>query len=361
MSRTPESFDRKPITIKEFYVEFFGGFVPGVSFLFGIFPALILPILAISLTLFPLPLITDIINSINKYGAPYLGQLLVSSISMIIFIIIPALIVFIVFAYIIGHLFSRQDYKKIDDKSLLWVRKRYKNNKYEGDRPIISQSFKVNKGYEFDKDLKRIVETNKDWPYLLSDNRLRPERWPFNIYEFIETRKLDYLIFYQKINSQVKSSQYKPLMNSLKLRIHMVSSEGSAIVAKSEAHNRLSGAMWYVSWTLIWASIIGVGLSFLSCYYARHLQHFLNCYIGFINKEPINYNYIIIFGIIFPISIFAFSLYMNTRIVRSYYFQRLREVFYILEISYWLYITKMSPHIFDGLEDLINYKKYDYP
>ena len=119
MSRTPESFDRKPITIKEFYVEFFGGFVPGVSFLFGIFPALILPILAISLTLFPLPLITDIINSINKYGAPYLGQLLVSSISMIIFIIIPALIVFIVFAYIIGHLFSRQDYKKIDDKSLL--------------------------------------------------------------------------------------------------------------------------------------------------------------------------------------------------------------------------------------------------
>ena len=366
MSSKTESFDRKPIAIKEFYVEFFGGLVPGVSFLFGIFPAFILPILTISLTFFPLPPITDILNSIKNNGAPYLGQMLVSSIGIIIFVMIPALIVFIVFAYIIGHLFSRQDYKKIDDRSLSWVRNRYK---YESDRPIISHAFKVNKTPNYEKGKKghkEIVETNTDWPYLLPDGSLRTERWPFNIYEFISTRKLNYLIFDQEKNSEVKPSQYKPLMNTLKLRIHMVSSEGSAILAKAEAHNRLSGAMWYVSWTLKWASIIGFVSSALSCWFAYDIQSFWSGYLesevfhgDIIKLHLINFNYIIIFGMIFPMLIFFMSLYKQNGIVRSYYFQRQREVFYILEIAYWLFITDTSPHIFEGFNDLIHYKERD--
>ena len=141
----------------------------------------------------------------------------------------------------------------------------------------------------------------------------------------------------------------------------MVSSDGSAILARSEAHSRLTGAMWLISIILIVASTISLIISFASGLFSiiylkgSSIAYKESGIVYLIGSNSLNY--IWVFGILCPVFILVLNFLMRKGILRSFHFQRQREVFYILEVAYWLSINGFCPHIFEGLLDINEHSK----
>ena len=333
MNNKFESLNRAPNPIKEFFVEFLGGLVPGVAFLFAIFPAFVIPMFSIMLTFFPFPEIQKLLCALSDKVVAQ-GNPLLISINIIIFLLIPAMIVFFCFAYIIGHLASRQSYKIVDDASLHWISRHY--GKSSKAQPDISHA-------------------------IIGNLNSSPIEWPYHIKEYLNKRGVQYLANIVPPDESGFIKRSKLYMNALKLRIHMVSSEGSAILARSEAHSRLTGAMWFISKILIIASTISLIISFasglFSIFYLKgsSIAYKESGIVYLIGSNSLNY--IWVFGILCPVFILVLNFLMRKGILRSFHFQRQREVFYILEVAYWLSINGFCPHIFEGLLDINEHSK----
>lgn len=97
--------------VKEFVVEFLGGLIPGVAFLLALVPALLLPVAKAIQFVFP------------SYDLllPVFGASESLTVGLVLFFVIPVLFAFLVFAYIAGHLFYRQDPKEADHASFLRI------------------------------------------------------------------------------------------------------------------------------------------------------------------------------------------------------------------------------------------------
>ena len=289
----PESnFHRS--AIRDFIIEFLGCLVPGIAFLFSTIPAFFIPVGIVAFTFLP-P---------SSVPVPALKGTLPVSVGTIMFLIVPALASLLVFSYIVGHLFYRQDPKNADKASFLRI------PRHEGldgmVRPIDGGGVPVEFPYHFLKS------------YLLD-------------------RGLIYLAEHVPWNAQNWKRRCKHFANALKIRIHIESPHHAVLLARNEAHIRLSSSTWYVCKTLITTSVAGL--------FIYSLAAILSALVPGLPK--LHFSCVAVF----PIAILITSWLVKWAIERALHYQREREILFILETAYWLKVTGKVSKIFEGLEE----------
>ncbi len=284
------------LSLREFIVDVLGSLVPGIAFLFSIFPALVIPAIAV----------TNYIIPENNLSFPNFQNSIPTEIGTILFLLFPTLLGFFVFAYIIGHLFYRQDPKKADEASF-----------------------------------NRIPRTdhNDGMVRKVMDGRC-PVEFPYHfLKQYLVDRGITYLAAHVPWDGSEKSDGWrraKHFANALKIRINIAAPNSYAVLAKNEAHTRLSSSMWYVSKMLIYCSFCGLMILTIGILLARSLIHQ--------NAAPFSAIFIL------PIVTLITSWYAKFAIEKALHYQREREILFILETAHWLMISEKVPNIFTGLE-----------
>ncbi len=296
-----------PSAIREFIVEFLGSLVPGVAFLIAVIPAFVAPIWSIAITFLRHP-------AVDFPTLP--GS---ASVSTIIFLQFPLLMGFFVIAYIAGHLFYRQNPKTADAASF---------------KRISDDASKRGEGHENKNGMVRELTDEQG-------RKRTPVEFPYHfLYEYLDERGIDYLANRVPWDKTSHKRRAKHFANALKLRIQTVSPEGSALLARNEAHIRLSSSMWYVCRTLIGASWLG-------------LSAFV--FVGIVSQlvpSSVKLEFSVI--LLFPIFTLLVSHFTKVAIERSLHYQREREILFILEVAHWLFISDRAPKMFEGLGKVID-------
>lgn len=279
--------------IRDFIVEFLGSLVPGVAFLVAAIPAFLIPVSTVAFTFLAPP----------TGPLPVLSGPLPTTVGTVLFLVIPALLAFLVFAYIMGHLFYRQDPKIADRASFLRI------PRHEGldgmVRPVEGGGTPVEFPYHFLKQ------------YLLD-------------------RGLTYLAAHVPWDSLNFKRRCKHFANAMKIRIHMESPRHLALLARNEAHIRLSSSTWYVCRTLMCASAVGLVVFVVATVVS-----------GLTPSLPtLNFSSVAVF----PLTVFVVSWLSKWAIERTLHYQREREILFILETAHWLKATGRVPKMFEGFE-----------
>jgi len=281
--------------IRDFIVEFLGCLVPGIAFLLTTIPAFFIPVATVAFTFLAPP----------SGPLPVLSGPLPTTVGTVLFMVIPALLAFLVFAYIVGHLFYRQDPKNADRASFLRI------PRHEGldgmVRPVEGGGTPVEFPYHFLKQ------------YLLD-------------------RGLTYLADCVPWDPSNFKHRCKHFANALKIRIHMESPQAVALLARNEAHIRLSSSTWYVCRTLMCVSALG-----LTIFVVAAVVSALAPALPALKFSSVA---------LFPFTIFVVSWLTKWAIERALHYQREREILFILETAHWLYVTDRVPKMFDGFETI---------
>lgn len=270
-------------------VEFLGILVPGIIFIFALFPAAILPVASVLRTaegLEPkLPMISECLT--NIFLSPSMGTVFLLS----------------VFSYVVGHLFFRQDPKIPDQHSFKKVRETIKE---EG--PVrLCENEKA-----FNKKNGHPNEYNLEFPYRY-------------LYEYLDDRGMKHLanlVPWRGNDPSTYPLRTKHFINVLKVRLEFLFPYQFLRLQRNEAHVRLMSSMWYASNSLMKASAMGVLLGALA--------------IGanwFLTKSawPVQY----LESITLPVFVLVLSLFCRKHIESFLHYQRIREIVFILETAYF--------------------------
>lgn len=337
--------------IREFIVEFLGSLVPGIAFLIAMIPGIVVPVGAVVVSTLGL----------SEVSLPHLNGT-PPSVGTIMFLLFPALMGFFVFAYIAGALFYRQNPKAADEASFRRISnlEQYLLNRFfrwltqpahrtlwwrvgktrlgfsgggeeKGKTEAAEVATRTDESARVDGMVRKVVTEDKN------GNRREemPVEFPYHcLREYLTDRGLIYLAERIPWSGQKADRRSKHFANALKLRIQATSPEGSAILARNEAHIRLSSSMWYVCIALICFSALGLLLLIFGWAAFR---------IAGAGELPLQLA-------LFPTSVFVFYILTKMGIERALHYQREREILFILEIAHWLYATGKADKMFLGLE-----------
>jgi len=296
-------YSRGPL--REFIVDVLGSLVPGTAFLVAALPAFVLPMAAAVLALLPA----------SKWPLPHFEGGVPASIGTIVFILLPALLAFLTFGYIAGHLFFRQDPKRADTASFrTTLRSKVADGMVRMDSPSAGTSAAKKKG------------------------ELPPVEFPYrDLKTYLKDRGLLYLaeLVPWDGTEDTESRRTKHFINALKIRIHLECPPLAELLARTEAHVRLSSSMWYVCGVLLWMSGIGAVVYGAAITATNMVAALPDVHLGPIIALP---------GLTFVTAFLAM-----TGIERSLHYQREREVLFILESAYWLRQSKRVPNCLEGL------------
>ena len=288
--KEPEEVLKPKFPIHEFMVDFLGGLVPGSLFLLGACVALLPPIYLV----FCLSDKSSVIPLTD-----YFAKILNSTQNTPNMIWVLAFALFVAISYELGHLFFRRDPKNPDIKSF---------------EKLARKAEKEVKKSEYINHLKSefACTSTKDcqFPYInLRDyigKRGHCHLCPFVVW------KDDESIFHRS----------KTFINLLKIRLKYHYPQKCSIIIRNEAHIRLASSSWYVAHALRLCSIAGISSVFLCMVIDSAVKITSKSY-------PIYFPFFIP-----PIAILLAGEYIRTRIENFIHYQRLREVFYVLETAF---------------------------
>lgn len=291
--------------IREFIIDFLGSLVPGVVCLVALVPAVLVPAWVVLDDLSP-RLHSDV------------SKLIATNVDLpvtILLIVIPLFLLFLAAAYVFGHLFYRQDPKKADEASFARVAST------SGNRGMVRMM----------RGKNRTLETPVEFPYHFLKAYLA-DRGIDYLAELVPWGPADLGEDESEREDPQFSRRAKHFANALKLRIQIISLQAYNVIARNEAHVRLSSSMWYVARFLAKCASAGVGLCLVPVLLTWRLG----------SVSPV---------VVFPASVLIVSFAVRRAIERSLHYQREREILFILESAYWLWHTGASPKIFDGLTE----------
>ncbi len=274
------------MALQEYFVDFLGGLVPGVLFL-------------VAATLSIVPAFYSLGAALSqKHGEPFLQVLqelfraIQQTPSAIWFILFAG---GILFAYIIGHIFYRHDPKTPDRKSFPRLKKQQENDQDETLR----------------RNLGCTNESECEFPY------------PY-YHLYLEQRGFGHLcsLVPWKGSSYHRSKGY---INLLKIRLRYYFPEKCGTIIRNEAHVRLASSTWYVSKLLTRFGILGVLVTGSAMAISLSTAQF--------QSIPSAFSWHIL-PIVSPITVLLLSYYFRWTIQKFIHYQRLREVFYVLETAY---------------------------
>jgi hypothetical protein len=279
-------------TLRDFIlpiVEFLGILVPGVVFIFAFIPAVIYPT-GLFLSLFsdqPSALLKICKAFVDLFRSPGFGNL------TLLFI----------FAYVVGHLFFRQDPKIPDQHSF---KKVIKTIGEEGPVRLCEKEKKYN------QKLNKPNDYNLEFPYRY-------------LYEYLQDRGMYHLaslVPWRGNNPKTYRLRTKHFINTIKVRLEFLFPYQYFRILRNEAHIRLMSSMWYATRSLLFLSAFGSLLGFLTI-------AIINIKI---NSPNIAFS---VYDFILPILIFLCSFAVKNNIESFLHYQRIREIVFILEAAYF--------------------------
>jgi len=270
------------ILIRELAIPFLGSLVPGTYLWLGIIFSVVPPI-ALLLGAF-----TINASGISFDLLSYLSKIMQNIRS-------GAWILFLVISYVLGAIVSKQDPKITDQKSFKRISKNFIGNDMDVGSVLACTSV-----------------DNCEYPYP-------------NFYNYAQKRGLDHLLPLIQWGEN-PGSKSKPYINKLKLHIELRSPTAYRTLVRNEAHIRLTNTVWHSSILLRYCCIFGIFVALLS---------FI---ISLSSLDPARPFHTIIrytlSAVSFPAFTLLFSEYIRVNIEKIFHWQRLREIFYVLETYY---------------------------
>ncbi len=280
-------------TIRDFLlpiVEFLGILVPGIIFLLAIFPAIAIPLMAIIKIMANGSIVSPIVSDDTV-------KLIMEPNAMKSFVLL-------VFGYVIGHIFFRQDPKIPDTKSFQKV-----PNTIKKDGPV--RLCQKEKEYN-------IKEHGREMPY----NMEFPYRY---LFEYLRDRGMSHLaekITWKGEEPETYKNRTKHFINRLKVHLEFLFPYQYTRIQRNEAHVRLMSSMWYSSKSIILISIVGCVIGAISVFIVYETS----------NKFwPMPY----IAAIYCPFLALITSFVIKYKIETFLHYQRIREIVFILEAAYF--------------------------
>jgi hypothetical protein len=155
-------------------------------------------------------------------------------------------------------------------------------------------------------------------------------QFPYEYYDtYLIKRKEEYLMQYATwcINKDTRS---KNALNKLKLEISDIAPKNQSIIIRNEAHIRMSSSTFFVAKYMryIITGVLGILIVIPLILYKTGILH-----IDFRNPK-----YIIgaILLLMFPIFVLICNIFIRRLIIKFLHYQRLREIFFVLQIYYAL-------------------------
>ena len=268
------------ILVRELATPFLGSLLPGVYLWLGILLSVLPPIYLLlgASTFSPLETKFDFLSNLSVIVND------VKSGSWVLFIII---------AYVLGAIVSKQDPKITDGKSFKRISKTIDNN-------LLATALACSK-----------VE-NCEYPYP-------------NLSEYFEERGLHHLVplVPWREDSGLKSKAY---INKLKLHVELGSPYAYRALVRNEAHIRLTNTVWHGSILIRYCSMFGIFVASILVVFLLATQ-----------DQSFPLHVVLMFCIsafVFPALVLLVSEFIRINVEKIFHWQRLRELFFVFETYY---------------------------
>ena len=279
------------INIRILIVDFFGSLMPGILFT-GISILLVLTVFYSSI---------ETINLIFQHNSS--SEISINTFVNFFYTIIDNFhfelsIFLLVFSYVLGYIFYRQELRIPDQASFNRIKKKQKIEEW------VAQN----------------VE-EVEYPY-------------DHIYRYLDSRGLLHLSkmvpWSIKNGENIKRTKY--FINILKIRLLYFNPDKCTDIIRNEAHIRLSSTTWYLLYkikTICWVSL---GFPFITLILSI-IRNQIICF-------PKNLEYIMPIFIIF--TIYLLIVRSICTIEKFFHYQRLREIIFVLETAYNLFRERID-------------------
>lgn len=347
-----------PGFLSDFMVEFLGAFLPGVLFLtllaFSFFPLIAALIYALceDLTSFRLSgAITFMMNSIQS--TPYMFWL-------------GVYVIFFSLAYFLGHLFFRQGPKDPDQKSFDQILEKECRKKTDDDYMNFCKECLYQTKKDSD-DIKAWLQNNKHTCKISGQKGLEGVKKAYSVIHFGCTDTDDCAFPYAHIDKYLEwrghdhllslvgwagdsRKRSKAFINLLKIRLQYYVPEKYKPLVRIEAHVRLSTSVWYVSkvlqrtlFMLVPPFILTIpGILYFKTVARMGMESWsfwLWPIAGYLST-----------AVLPSILTLILSRYILRVAQRFIHYQRIREVFHVLELAY----TAL-----ESFPDMLRLRKYN--
>ena len=305
---------RARFAVQDFLVDLLGGLVPGLLFLLGLAFS-VLPVI-----MFTLSAILD---------SPYLnfGSLAVRALEASKetpnTIWIAGFFVLLAIAYVVGHLFYRRGPRRPDQESFRRITKGL-----SGDAEKLRSEFGCSSYDEC------------EFPYPFLDR-------------YLQRRGHDHLLPFVRWEGG-NSLRSKTYINLLKIRLRYFHPEKCSEVIKNEAHVRLSSSTWHVARAMRICSLVAIGVLLLALFRLPFLE-------GAASDAWIRS---MLVALMMPASVLVLALFGKRQIENILHYQRMREVFFVLETSYIAFREQpeqLDPPFFKFVESVSGEMKTQSP
>lgn len=332
------------LSIQEYLVDLLGGLFPGILFILAFLFSFIPPLLTL----------TSYFNGGDNSLFSIVESFFISVQDTPSAIWIVLFSLFLLLSYIVGHVFYRRDPKDPD-------RKGFKRLKRIKEKSIIKMDYKKEKEKEKEKKLVKKINLYAKYRMelipLFSKNakiksKLKSElkkeygcttvtdcEFPYPFYkDYLKKRGLTHLIKLAIWSNCKDFQRSKTFINILKIRLKYHLPDKYGTIIRNEAHVRLASSTWYVSRISIILGILGLVITCLSIILQINRISDKNAF-DIIGENAL--------ALVLPIVIILSSGYLWHNITKFIHYQRLREVFYVLE-------TTFTAFRYENFMDIIN-------
>jgi hypothetical protein len=333
--------------LDDFMVEFFGGLVPGILFVVGLFLILV-------------PSVYTFFAAVHKQSSAFSSvkfsrDFLKDAQNTPYMIWFCLMILGLIIAYLFGHLFYRRDPKIPNQKGFKriaehgpqakdFIRKFKKKCRI----PLTfkkSSSNQTNRRKHFLDPLISLLFKKHEIPDELEQTWLRDSfgcasidecEFPFtHIDKYLKKRGHMHLLPLLRWCEEESKSNFrsKTFINLIKIRLHYVVPEQYRVLVRNEAHVRLSTSTWYMSKALFKVGLyFGIGISVLSSLVFLFTQNMIQN--GLSMEMIIRSICYTMPTSVLTISVMGICFYCSWTIEKFIHYQRIREVFNVLELTY---------------------------
>lgn len=299
------------LTLQEFAVDVLGGLVPGILFtiasLCALFPTIRVFVAAL----------TSSIDQPSISGL--IVQFLNSTRNTPNMIWVGSFVFALILSYVLGHLFYRRDPKIPDRASFQLITRKPNEEEVKKDGGLDEWKRK-------NFACTNVKECEFPYPYLD---------------KYLEKRGHKHLLPLVTWKGEERFRRSKTHINVLKIRLFFHFPTKCRQIIRNEAHVRLATSMWYVGRALYYICAFGTVTCTIALFIALFRLHFRTPWDTLTWYLP---------SLIGPMVIFTLAYYCRFVTEKFMHYQRLREVFYVLEFAHIASVEK--PEMF---KDLINH------
>ncbi len=310
-SQVRKEMRKHPGLIGDFLVEFLGGLIPGIIFI-------------VALIFIFSPPLHMFMSSISNTSESFNFRATVAKIIMLTkgtpYMVWLGVFIFgLILSYVLGHLFYRRDPKKPNRRSFKRIIKNHPDD----------QELKETFGNIEQAELE---QKRKEWRrrnYACDNEKDCEFPFPY-LREYLIQRGHNHLLRFVKWKDN-KNLRSKTYINSLKIKLQYYAPHEYQRVIRNEAHVRLSTSTWYMSRALMIYSYVGIAI----CIFSTLILLVRMLCFSHIPFEPFGIGLVnwLIAPIIAPFLVWILSFYCSRSNEEFIHYQRIREVFYVLELS----------------------------